>query len=274
LLLKLAAHRHLKSKILSIKTQMTSELFSTLPTDLDFQRLPQHVAVIMDGNGRWANGQGLPRIAGHRRGARRLKELLRCCKDWKIGALTAYAFSTENWRRPTEEVNFLMVLFERLLRKELAEMHREGVRVSFIGDLSVLPQSLQAEMQRSMTETLKNQAIHFIVAVNYGSRSEITRACRQVAEQVQRGELSPEAVNESLVEQHLYTVGTSDPDLLIRTSGETRLSNFLLWQMAYTEMYFTNVLWPDFDCAVFHQALLAYQTRDRRFGKILASLSA
>ena len=244
----------------------SSNTLKTLPADLDPQKLPKHIAMIMDGNGRWATRQGLPRIAGHRRGARVLKELLRCCKDWGIGELTAYAFSTENWRRPTEEVDFLMVLFERLLRKELTEMHQEGVKVSFLGDLSALPSSLQAEMRRSMAETANNQAIHLNVAINYGSRSEIARACRQVAKQIYRGELTPEAVDENLVEQHLYTTGGHDPDLLIRTSGEKRLSNFLLWQMAYAEMYFTDTLWPDFDRAAFHQALLTYQHRDRRFG--------
>ncbi|MEH2231445.1 MAG: isoprenyl transferase [Nostoc sp.] len=252
---------------------MTSDK-SKLPTDLNPQKIPQHIAVIMDGNGRWATSRGLPRIAGHRQGAKTLKELLRCCKDWGVKALTAYAFSTENWQRPIEEVNFLMHLFERLLRRELAQMHQEGVRISFIGDLSALPKSLQMEMERSMTETLNNQSIHFTVAVNYGSRNEITRVCRQVAQLVEQGKLSAQEVNESLVEQHLYTADTPEPDLLIRTSGEMRLSNFLLWQMAYTEMYFTDILWPDFNREAFHQALLSYQNRDRRFGQVKASLSA
>ncbi len=247
---------------------------TSLPTDLNPQYLPHHIAIIMDGNGRWATNRGLPRIAGHRQGAKTLKELLRCCKNWGIKALTAYAFSTENWQRPVEEVNFLMLLFERLLRRELAQMHQEGVRISFIGDLSVLPQSLQTQMQRSMTETLNNQAIHFTVAVNYGSRNEITKVCRQVAQLVEKGELSAEQVNESLIQNHLYTANTPEPDLLIRTSGEMRLSNFLLWQMAYTEMYFTDILWPDFDTKAFHQALLSYQKRDRRFGQVKTSLSA
>jgi undecaprenyl diphosphate synthase len=253
---------------------MTSKLFSNLPADLDPHRLPQHVAVIMDGNGRWATSKGLPRIAGHRQGAKTLKELLRCCKDWGIKALTVYAFSTENWRRPTQEVDFLMRLFEQMLKRELAQMHREGVRISFIGDLSFLPKSLQVEMQHSMTQTLQNQAIHFTVAVNYGSRNEITKACLQIAELVERGELNSQEVNENLVAQYLDTAGTSEPDLLIRTSGEVRLSNFLLWQLAYTEMYFTDILWPDFDRMAFYQALLSYQKRDRRFGKLNASLSA
>ncbi|MBD2610511.1 isoprenyl transferase [Nostoc punctiforme FACHB-252] len=245
-----------------------------LPADLNQQHLPQHIAVIMDGNGRWATQRGLPRIAGHRQGAKTLKELLRCCKHWGIKALTAYAFSTENWQRPVEEVDFLMLLFERLLRRELAQMHQEGVRISFIGDLSVLAKSLQREMERSMTETLNNQAIHFTVAVNYGSRNEITKVCRQVAQLVETGELSAEQVNENLIEKHLYTADTPEPDLLIRTSGEMRLSNFLLWQMAYTEMYFTDTLWPDFDTQAFHQALLSYQKRDRRFGQLKTSISA
>lgn len=239
--------------------------YSLLPTDLNPQALPKHVAVIMDGNGRWANQRGLPRVAGHREGAKTLKELLRCCKDWGIGALTAYAFSTENWRRPTAEVDFLMVLFERMLRKELKAMHKEGVRIRFLGDLSELSIVLQREMTRAMEETKNNTAIDFNVAINYGSRSEIMRACQQIAQKVEDGEMTSADVSEEAISQHLYTAG-SDPDLLIRTSGEQRLSNFLLWQLAYTEMYFTDVFWPDFDRAAFHQALLTFQGRDRRFG--------
>lgn len=240
-------------------------LYSVLPTDLNPQCLPKHVAVIMDGNGRWANQRGLPRIAGHRQGAKVLKDLLRCCKDWGVGALTAYAFSTENWRRPTAEVDFLMVLFEKMLRKELKEMHKEGVRIHFIGDLSELSPSLQKEMTRAMEETANNTAVDFNVAINYGSRNEIVHACQQVAQKVERGELSSADVSESVISEHLYTAGC-DPDLLIRTSGEQRLSNFLLWQLAYTEMYFTNAFWPDFDRGEFHRALQVFQKRDRRFG--------
>lgn len=251
-----------------------NKLLSQLPTDLDPQKLPEHVAIIMDGNGRWATQQGLPRIAGHRQGAKTLKELLRCCKDWGIKILTTYAFSTENWRRPTQEVDFLMLLFEKLLQRELAQMHQEGVKISFIGDLSALPKSLQQRMQHSILETANNQGIQFNVAVNYGGRQEITRACRQIAELLQQGELTPEAINESLIEQHLYTKSIPEPDLLIRTSGEMRLSNFLLWQTAYTEIYFTDILWPDFERSAFHQALLNYQRRDRRFGTLNLTLPA
>ncbi|MEL6163891.1 MAG: isoprenyl transferase [Cyanobacteria bacterium J06641_2] len=247
---------------------------SNLPADLNSQNLPAHVAVIMDGNGRWATQQKLPRIAGHRQGAKTLKELLRCCKDWGIQILTAYAFSTENWRRPTEEVDFLMLLFEKMLRRELGEMHREGVRINFVGDLSELPKSLQNEMQRSMLETSNNSDVQFNVAVNYGSRKEIISACRRVAELVEKGEIKPENIDEDLITKNLYTANTPAPDLLIRTSGEKRLSNFLLWQMAYSEMYFTDILWPDFDREAFKEAILSYQNRERRFGKVKAALSA
>ncbi|MEL7333519.1 MAG: isoprenyl transferase [Cyanobacteria bacterium J06560_2] len=240
-------------------------VYATLPADLTPDAMPKHVAVIMDGNGRWANKRGLPRVAGHRQGAKTLKDLLRCCKDWGIGALTAYAFSTENWRRPTSEVDFLMVLFEKMLRKELKEMHREGVRIRFLGDLSELSPSLQREIARAMEETANNTAVDFNVAINYGSRNEIVQACQQVAEKVEQGLVAASEVSEDLISQHLYTAGC-DPDLLIRTSGEQRLSNFLLWQLAYTEMYFTDVFWPDFDRAEFHQALQVFQGRDRRFG--------
>jgi undecaprenyl diphosphate synthase len=245
-----------------------STLLVQLPIDLDPDGLPQHVAVIMDGNGRWAKQQGLPRVLGHRRGVAALKDLLRCCKDWGIPALTAYAFSTENWGRPLEEVDFLMVLFERVLRAELREMVREGVRIRFVGDLERLPPSLQAEIHQAMATTAGNTNVQFTVATNYGGRQEILNACRQLAEQVRAGQLNPADITEQLFAQHLYTHDLSDPDLLIRTSGEQRLSNYLLWQMAYTEQYFTDTLWPDFDREAFHQALLSFQQRQRRFGKV------
>jgi undecaprenyl diphosphate synthase len=240
-----------------------------LPADLNREKLPRHVAVIMDGNGRWAKKRGLPRIIGHRRGVDALKEILRCCKDWGIEALTAYAFSTENWGRPTEEVDFLMTLFERVLKQELREMKAEDVHINFVGNLAALPRSLQAEIDRSVAETRHNQGIHFTIATNYGGRQEIVQACRAIATQVQRGLIQPEQIDEALFSNHLYTAGNCDPDLLIRTSGEMRVSNFLLWQVAYSEFYITETLWPDFDRAEFHQALWDYQQRNRRFGKVL-----
>lgn len=245
-----------------------SSLLNQLPSDLDVQRLPQHVAVIMDGNGRWAKQRGLPRVVGHRRGVDALKSLLRCCKDWGIQALTAYAFSTENWGRPLEEVEFLMMLFERVLRRELQEMIEEGVQIHFVGDLAALPGSLQAEIERAMAATRANQKIKFVVATNYGGRREILQACRQIAAQVHQGKLALDDIDEGLFERHLYTAGIQDPDLLIRTSGEMRVSNFLLWQMAYAELYVTETLWPDFDRTEFHRALTDYQKRQRRFGKV------
>jgi len=243
-------------------------MLKQLPADLQIDRLPRHVAVIMDGNGRWAKRQGLPRIMGHRRGADTLKALLRCCNDWGISALTAYAFSTENWGRPLEEVNFLMSLFERILRRELKEMMQEDVRIRFVGDLSLLPSSLQAEIAQSMADTAGNKGIQFTVATNYGGRQEIIQACQAIARQVQEGKLEPTAINEEMFAQHLYTAGVGDPDLLIRTSGEMRISNFLLWQLAYAEIYVTDTFWPDFDRPQFHQALMEFQKRDRRFGKV------
>ena len=243
-------------------------LLQQLPPDLDGNRLPEQVAVIMDGNGRWAGQRGLPRVMGHRKGVDALKALLRCCRDWGIPGLTAYAFSTENWGRPSEEVAFLMTLFERVLRRELAEMMREQVRIRFVGNLSALPDSLQAEIAVAMEETANNTGIEFTVATNYGGRQEILKACRSIAQQVQDGEITADAIDEQLFRQHLYTADLPDPDLLIRTSGEMRISNFLLWQLAYAEIYVTDTLWPDFDRSAFYQALLAYQKRDRRFGKI------
>ena len=249
---------------------MTAQLLNTITTTaLDLTKLPQHVAVIMDGNGRWAKQQGLPRIEGHRQGAKALKEMLRYCKDLGISTLTAYAFSTENWGRPMGEVNFLMALFERLLQKELKEMEAEEVCINFIGDLSPLPQSLQQEMRRSMERTKGNQGVYFNVAINYGSRHEMVKACRTIAMKVEQGELAADEISEETISQHLYTSASVDPDLLIRTSGEMRLSNFLLWQLAYTEIYVTDAFWPDFDNQQFERALQSYQQRDRRFGQKL-----
>jgi len=239
---------------------------TTLPKDLNPKQMPRHVAVIMDGNGRWAQQKGLPRRAGHKQGVDTLKALLRCCKDWGIGALTAYAFSTENWSRPLEEVEFLMTLFERVLRQELKELIQEEVQIRFVGDLAALPQSLQNEIHLSMEATRRNKGIKFTIAKNYGGRQEIVQACHRIAEQVKNGLIDLDSINPELFEQYLYTAGNCDPDLLIRTSGEMRLSNFLLWQTAYAEIYVTDTLWPDFGRSEFHQALRSYQGRDRRFG--------
>jgi undecaprenyl diphosphate synthase len=247
---------------------MNAQLLAKLPASLDAAKIPQHVAAIMDGNGRWAKQRGLPRIAGHRQGANIVKSLLRCCKDWGIANFTVYAFSTENWGRPEAEVNFLMQLFEGLLDSELAEMHDEGVRLRFLGDRSQVPLSLRKMMEKSMEKTASNHAVNFNVAINYGSRNEITQAAKSIAHRIKSGELSPEDIDDALFASHLDTTGLPDPDLLIRTSGEQRLSNFLLWQLAYTEIYITDTFWPDFDGGEFVKAIVDYQGRERRFGKV------
>ena len=204
-----------------------------LPPGLDPGRLPAHVAVIMDGNGRWAGQRKLPRVMGHREGVEALKRTLRLCSDWGIGSLTAYAFSTENWNRPGEEVSFLMTLFERVLAKELKALEQEQVRIRFLGDLEQLPEGLQQLIQDATDRTASNTGIRFNVCTNYGGRRELVRAARLLAEQVARGELEPGAIDEQAFASKLLTAGEPDPDLLIRTSGEQRISNFLLWQLAY-----------------------------------------
>jgi undecaprenyl diphosphate synthase len=235
---------------------------------LDPARLPRHVAVIMDGNGRWAGRRKLPRVMGHREGVEALKRTLRLCSGWGIGALTAYAFSTENWNRPGEEVSFLMTLFERVLARELEALEQEQVRIRFLGDLEQLPAGLQQLISDATARTADNRGIHFNVCTNYGGRSELVRAARLLAEQVACGELDPAQIDEQRFAAQLHTAGDADPDLLIRTSGERRISNFLLWQLAYAELHITDVLWPDFDEAALIAALLDFQSRQRRFGGV------
>jgi len=244
----------------------------TLPASLDAARLPAHVAVIMDGNGRWARQRGLPRVMGHREGVEALKRTLRLCSDWGIGALTAYAFSTENWNRPGEEVTFLMTLFERVLARELEALEREQVRIRFLGDLEPLPSGLRQLIADATERTAANAGIHFNVCTNYGGRAELVRAARRLAARVATGQLDPTQIDETLFAAELHTAGERDPDLLIRTSGEQRISNFLLWQLAYAELHITEVLWPDFDEAALEAALRDYQSRQRRFGGVEAIL--
>ncbi|MCP9774243.1 isoprenyl transferase [Cyanobium sp. WAJ14-Wanaka] len=239
-----------------------------MPTGLDPARLPRHVAVIMDGNGRWASRRNLPRVMGHREGVEALKRTLRLCSDWGIGSLTAYAFSTENWNRPGEEVSFLMTLFERVLARELQALEQEQVRIRFLGDLSPLPNGLQQLIADATARTAANTGIHFNVCTNYGSRAELVLAAQRLAERAAAGQLAPAEITEELFAAELHTAGEPDPDLLIRTSGERRISNFLLWQLAYAELHITDVLWPDFDEQAMLTALLDYQRRERRFGGV------
>ena len=239
------------------------------PAEINPQRLPAHVAVIMDGNGRWAQSRGLPRVMGHRAGVEALKATLRRCSDWGVKALTAYAFSTENWSRPGDEVNFLMTLFERVLERELQALEEERVRIRFLGDLEPLPSRLQSLIEEAMKRTSSNDGIHFNVCTNYGGRHELVVAARRLAERAARGELDPSEIDEHTLAGELFTAGEIDPDLLIRTSGEHRISNFLLWQLAYAEIHVTDVLWPDFDREALVGAFLDYQSRTRRFGGLV-----
>ena len=220
----------------------------------------------MDGNGRWAESRGLPRVMGHRAGVEALKSTLRLCSDWGIKALTAYAFSTENWSRPGDEVNFLMTLFERVLQKELRSLEEEQVRIRFLGDLDGLPEKLQDLIADATERTASNGGIHFNVCTNYGGRRELVRAAQRLAQRAAAGELAPLEIDENSVAAELFTAGEQDPDLLIRTSGERRISNFLLWQLAYAEIHVTEVFWPDFGPEALTSALLDYQSRQRRFG--------
>ena len=236
------------------------------PEALDPRRMPGHVAVIMDGNGRWAKARGLPRVMGHRAGVEALKSTLRHCSDWGVEALTAYAFSTENWSRPGDEVNFLMTLFESVLQRELQALEQEQVRIRFLGDLDALPVKLQALIAEATQRTSANSGIHFNVCTNYGGRRELVRASQRLAERVARGELEPSQIDENALAAELFTAGEPDPDLLIRTSGEQRISNFLLWQLAYAEIHVTDLCWPDFDAEALQLALQDYQSRQRRFG--------
>lgn len=233
---------------------------------LDPARLPRHVAVIMDGNRRWARERLLPAIMGHRAGVRAFRDLVRACSDLGIGVVTAYAFSLENWKRSPQEIGILMHLFEHYSRKDRAEMLANGVRFRVIGDAGVLPARVLKEFERTTETTAMNSRTILNLAVNYGARHEILGAVKELARELALGRLREDDIDEAALSDRLYTAGLPDPDLLIRTSGEIRVSNFLLWQMAYTEFWFTSRNWPDFSRMDFLQALVDYQARDRRFG--------
>lgn len=227
-----------------------------------------HVAVIMDGNGRWATNRGWPRLVGHRKGAERVRELVDACPDIGIRYLTLYAFSTENWKRSTEEVLGLMSLFARYIRREAGRMKREGVRMRIIGDRKRLDPKLQTLFDNVEAETAQNDRVHLTVAINYGGRDEIARAVRAAARDVAAGKLDPDSVTDASFARYLDTRDLPDPDLVVRTSGETRVSNYLLWQAAYSEYVFTQVLWPDFTPQTMADILHEYGLRERRFGGV------
>lgn len=234
---------------------------------IDKERLPRHVAVIMDGNGRWAQRRGLSRIEGHKRGKDAVQEVVETSKEIGLGYLTLYAFSTENWQRPPGEVRALMGLLRRYLRTELQRMMANNIRLRAAGDLNRLPDPVHQALAEVVHATRHNSGLTVILAISYGAREEIVAAARAVATAVQEGRLTPQEIDEQVFAQHLWTAGIPDPDLLIRTSGEFRLSNFLLWQLAYTEIYVTDTLWPDFSREEFLRALADYQGRERRFGR-------
>ncbi len=238
------------------------------PSLLDPTRIPPHVAIIMDGNGRWAEQRGLSRDAGHRAGVDAARRTIEACREVGVQILTMYAFSTENWRRPVDEVEALMALFEEAVQREAAELIRNGVQFRVSGDLDSLEPGLRGHAERVMADTAHNQDLVLNFAFNYGGRAELIRAMRLLAADVASGKTTVDIIDEGQVGRYLYTAGLPDPDLLIRTGGEQRISNFLLWQLAYTELYFCDVYWPDFGKADLIAALTAYQVRRRRFGGV------
>ena len=234
---------------------------------INLHKIPKHVAIIMDGNGRWAKGKGMSRIFGHRNALTAVRESVRAAAEIKIAAITLYAFSTENWNRPKLEVDALMSLLINSLKKELPEFMKNGIRINAIGLINSLPKKAQSILTDVISTTKNNTNIVLTLALSYGSREEIVNAIKNISKKVVNKELKLEEIDENTINNHLYTLNLPDVDLMIRTSGEKRISNFLLWQMAYAELYFTDVLWPDFREAHFYDAIIDYQNRERRFGK-------
>lgn len=242
-----------------------------LLAQLDPRRFPQHIAVIMDGNGRWAQRRHLPRVAGHKAGVRTARQVIETCARLKIAALTLYAFSVENWRRPKAEIDFLMRLLREYLRKELPIIHKNNIRLLVIGRPDDLPPAVRQDIEQAMAHTAGNTGMKLIVALNYGGRAELVDAFNTILEAAHtNGHGQAWKADEDTISRHLYTAGLPDPDLLIRTSGEMRISNFLLWQIAYAEIYVTETLWPDFDRGALFEALIEYQKRERRYGGLSA----
>ena len=254
-------------------TDKLAQYFSDAPedislSDINLETIPSHVSIIMDGNGRWATARGLDRTEGHKAGVLSLREAVTTSVRLGLDVLSVYAFSTENWKRPQREVDLLMRLFAETLLKELPLFHQENVKLRFFGDLDALPEKTRKTFQRGLDETAQNTGMTFALAVNYGSRAELTRAAVLLANQIAEGSVSADSVTPADLEKNLYTAGLPDPDLLIRTSGELRLSNYLLWQLAYSELYVTQTYWPDFSKWDFLRAIKDYQGRERRFGGV------
>ncbi len=230
--------------------------------------MPSHIAIIMDGNGRWASARHLPRMAGHQQGVESVRAIIEACLKKEIACLTFFGFSSENWRRPKAEVDFLLSLFSRLLKTEIKALSDNGVRLRIIGDRSVFPESLKAAIYEAEAQTYGGTRLNLSIAFNYGGRWDLVQAMKQVVEKAMQGAIDPQKLDEDSISRHLALADLPEPDLLIRTSGEYRISNFLLWQCAYTELYFSDVFWPDFREAQLETALMAYAHRERRFGKV------
>jgi len=235
--------------------------------EIDQQKLPKHIAVIMDGNGRWAKNQGLLRVKGHKKGTKAVRETIEACAELGVAFVTLYAFSTENWNRPKLEVDTLMNLLVSSLKKEIKTLQDNNISLSAIGSLQSLPEKAQRELKEVIEKTKNNSRLRLTLALSYGAREELVKTIQDISLKVKKNLISPHLINESVIKEHLYTHDMPDVDLLIRTSGEQRISNFLLWQIAYAELYFTPVLWPDFTRKHLYEAIYNYQKRERRFGK-------
>lgn len=229
--------------------------------------IPKHIAIIMDGNGRWAKKRLQPRFMGHRAGVKTVEGIVKCCAELGVEVLSLFAFSSENWRRPGKEVSLLMELFSHALNNQVKKLHDNNIKLQVIGDLSRFSESLQQQIEQAQSLTQANTGLIVNIAANYGGRWDITQSVRQLADQVAAGTLRPEAISEQMINDHLTTATIPEPDLFIRTGGEQRVSNFLLWQMAYTEFYFTDTLWPEFDANALNQAIASFSQRERRFGR-------
>lgn len=235
---------------------------------LDMKKLPKHVAIIMDGNGRWADRKNLPRVEGHKAGIKSVHEVVELCVELEIQVLTLYTFSSENWKRPILEVNALMKLLLDQIKEQASELKEKNIKLGVIGDINSLPKRVSSELKKSIDTTKNNSGLLLNLALSYGGRQEITRAVKLIVEDVKNGAIRANEINENIISKYLYTSEMPDPDIIIRTSGEMRISNFLLWQCAYSEIYITDVLWPDFQKKDLIQAFIAYQNRNRRFGGI------
>lgn len=243
-------------------------MFKKRKQALALETVPRHIAFITDGNGRWAKKRGLPRLAGHNAGTEAVKRIVKESQRLGVGYITFYAFSTENWKRPQEEVSGLMNLMVRYIQSELDELHANNVKLSIIGDLSGIPKGPREAVEGALERTRDNDGLRFTIALNYGGRDEILQAARRIAASVKAGELDESAIDEAVFSEHLYTCDLPDPDLVIRTSGEVRVSNFLLWQIAYSELLFLDMYWPDFDEWALQHAISQYNNRSRRFGSV------